>query len=424
MSTTVGGKVRFARALRSRPFALLWVGQTISTLGNGAFYTAIAWQVLLLTGSATAMGAVLVAQSIPRLIFMLMGGVLADRLSRRLVMLVSDASRALAVGAIAVLGALNLLQLWHLVALALCFGLAEAFFLPAYQSIPPQLVEVEALPSANALTAAGRQLSQLAGPALGAAFIAWMGPSAAFGFDGATFVFSALCLLFVRVPPKVRSETGERRPSMLQDIRAGLGYVLRSPWLWVTIVIASLANVGTAPFVVALPKLVKDVYGADVWLLGAALAVTSAGALLVTLVIGQLHHLRRRGLLAYGGTILAALALAAFGVPPVLDSLGLAVPRESAVIVVLVGAACFGIGLSVFGIIWDTVLQELIPVEMLGRVSSIDYLGSFALTPIGLGLVGVLADRVGAAWVFVGGGALNLALNLLALTVKGIRELD
>jgi DHA3 family tetracycline resistance protein-like MFS transporter len=424
MSTAVGGRLRFARALRSRPFAWLWVGQTISSLGNGAFYTAIAWQVLVLTGSATAMGAVLVAQSVPRLLFMLMGGVLADRLPRRLVLLVSDVARALAVGAIAVLGMLNLLQLWHLVALALCFGLAEAFFFPAYQSIPPQLVEVEALPSANALTAAGRQLSQLAGPALGAGFVAWVGPSAAFGFDGATFVFSALCLLFVQLPRVARAEAGTRRPSMLRDVREGLGYVLRSPWLWVTIVIASMGNVGTAPFVVALPKLVKDVYGAEVWLLGAALAISAAGALLATLVIGQLHHLRRRGLLAYSGTIVAALGLAAFGVPAVLAQLGLAVPRESGVVVVLVGAGGFGAGLSVFGIIWDTVLQELIPVEMLGRVSSIDFLGSFALMPIGLGLVGVLADQVGAAWVFIGGGALNLALNLLALTVKGIRELE
>ena len=425
MSTALDGRVRFARALRSRPFALLWAGQTISALGDGAFYTAIAWQVILLTGSATAMGAVLVAQAVPRLIFMLLGGVLADRLPRRLVLLASNASRALAVGAIAALGALGLLQLWHLVALALFFGVADAFFLPAYQSIQPQLVAVEALPSANALNSAGRQLSLLAGPALGAACITLAGPFAAFAVDGASFVVAALCLLFVAVPHVVPAPTAAgRRPSMVREVREGLGYVVRSPWLWVTITVASLLNVGITPIVVALPKLVRDDFTTGVWLLGAALALSSAGSLLATLVVGQLRHPHHRGLIAYAGVIASALGMAAIGVPHVLGLLGLALTQTGAVAAVLVGAAVFGAGLGVFSIIWDTVLQELIPAEMLGRVSSIDFLGSFALAPIGLGLAGVLADRIGPAQVFVAGGALNLALALLALTVRGIRTLD
>jgi DHA3 family tetracycline resistance protein-like MFS transporter len=295
--------------------------------------------------------------------------------------------------------------------------------LPAYQSIPPQLVEVEALPSANALTAAGRQISQLAGPAIGAACIAIAGPFLGFAFDGATFVFSACCLLFVHVPRVARSASG-RRTNMLRDVREGLGYVVRSPWLWVTIAVASLINIGMTPFQVVLPKLVRDVYGTGVWLLGAALAVSATCSLLVTIAIGQMHRLHRRGLIAYGGTIAAALGLAAFGVPPVLASVGLVMPQGSDIVAALTGAALIGLGIGTFSIIWETVLQELIPIEMLGRVSSLDLLGSFALMPVGLGLAGVLADRVGAAQVFLAGGALVLVLALFALTVRGIRELD
>src|SRR5215469_11916152 len=201
-TTSVGGRLRFARALRSPAFALLWSGQTISALGDGAFFIALAWQILVLTRSGTAMGIVLVAQSIPRVLFLLLGGVAADRLPRRLVMLWSDSGRAFLVGAIALLGWLGLLQFWILVVLALCFGLADAFFLPAYQSIPPLLVETEALTSANALTSLSQELSILLGPALGAALVAVAGVSGAFAFDSLTFLISALCLLALRMPAK------------------------------------------------------------------------------------------------------------------------------------------------------------------------------------------------------------------------------
>lgn len=140
MTRQLAGRFRFARALRSRPFALLWAGQTVSALGDGAYFTALAWQVLLLTHSGTAMGLLLAAASVPRLIFLLAGGIAADRLPRRLVLFWSDAGRAVVVLAIAVLGWTQLLQFWHLIMLALLFGFVGAFFGPAYRAMPPQLV--------------------------------------------------------------------------------------------------------------------------------------------------------------------------------------------------------------------------------------------------------------------------------------------
>lgn len=425
MTMAIARRVRFARALGSRQFALLWGGQTVSSLGDGAFLTAMAWQVLELTNSGTAMGAVLAAGAVPRVLFLLLGGVAADRLPRRLVMLWSDVGRAVAVGAVALLGMTQLLDLWHLLALSALFGIASAFFMPAYQSIPPQLVDAERLPSANALSGLSRQLSTLLGPPLGAAFVAAFTSSGAFLFDGLTFVVSALCLLWLRVPPRARPNAapdggtadgsplrGPRR--MLADVREGLAYVTRSPWLWVTIAVASLMNVGAAPFQVALPKLISDVYHQGVWLLGAVGTAVAAGSILATLIIGQAKRLPRRGLLAYGALLLGNLAVIAFGLP---------LPRETAPFVALGAAATFGLGLGVFEIIWVTVLQELVPADTLGRVTSIDWLGSLALMPVGLTLVGVLTDRIGASQIFLAGGALNVALVLLALTARGIREL-
>ena len=190
-------RVYFARALRSRRFALLWSGQTISALGDGAFFTALAWQVLVLTRSGTAMGLALVAETVPIVLFMLIGGVVADRLPRRLTLLWSDGGRAVVTLVVAGLGIAGLLQFWHLLALAFLFGLAEAFFRPAYQSIPPELVPPDDLPSANALSSLSRNVSMLIGPALGATLVGLSSASLAFAFDGLTFIVSAVCLIMM-----------------------------------------------------------------------------------------------------------------------------------------------------------------------------------------------------------------------------------
>src|SRR5947207_9236633 len=137
-------RLHFAQAFRSRPFTLLWVGQTISLLGDAVFTIAITWEVLLLTGSATAMSLLLIAQWAPRVLFLMFGGVIADRISRRLLMLCADAGRGCILLVVAWLGWVHVLQFWHLIALAPLFGIVSSFFDPAYQAIMPQLVEQDA----------------------------------------------------------------------------------------------------------------------------------------------------------------------------------------------------------------------------------------------------------------------------------------
>jgi MFS family permease len=444
-------RLAFARALRSRRFALLWTGQTISSLGDGAFLTALGWQVLVLTGSGAAMGITLVAETTPIVLFMLIGGVVADRVPRRLAMLWSDGGRAVAALVVGGLGVGRLLVFWHLLVLSFLFGLAEAFFRPAYQSIPPELVPVEDLPSANALTSLSRNLSLLIGPALGAALVTVSSASWAFVFDGLTFLVSALCLLLMgRVDrPRAASRApyasggvsvetatpgaeavelatapaGAPGPAdsrrglrgMLADIREGLGYITSSTWLWLTIALASLGNVGNAPLAVTLPKLVHDVYGQGAWLLGATYSASAVGSIGAALVMGQIRRVRRRGLVAYLALLLSCAGLIAFGLP-----LG----RLLAPVVALAAGALIGVGFGVFEVVWLTTLQELVPSDKLGRVSSVDWMGSLLLQPVGLLVVGALTDRIGPSWVFIAGGALNLVLTLIGLSVRGIRRLD
>jgi MFS family permease len=442
VSTVLADRVRFARALRYQPFALLWAGQAISALGDGAFTVALAWSILILTGSATALAEVLIAQSVPRLIFLLVGGVVADRLPRRAILFWSDSTRAVAVLLIALLYWSHHIAFWQILGLSILFGIADAFFRPAYQAIPPQLVPADDLASANALNGLSQEVSTLVGPALGALLVALTNPAAAFALDSLTFVFSAGCLLAMRLPKGVEeagtvaagsssegfvpaipdSEVSKETPrrsgavvKMLAEIREGFAYLMSSSWLWVTTLLASVGNVGLASLPVALPKLVHNVYGEGVWLLGALFSASALGSMAASLIIGQLHKLRHRGIFAYVGLIVAFVALFVLGIP---------VPHALVVAVSLTAASLIGFGLGVFSVIYFTTLQELVPADKLGRVSSIDWIGSLALEPIGLAVIGILTDRWGPSPVFLVAGVINVTTALIGLSVGGIRKLD
>ena len=304
------------------------MGQTVSVLGDAVFNVAIAWEVLLLTGSATAMSLILIAQWAPRIVFLLLGGVIADRVSRRLLMLWADAGRGCIVMVVAWLSWAHLLQFWHLVALAPLFGIVSSFFDPAYQAIMPQLVETETLSSVNSLTTLSRNVGFLLGPALGAICATLFGQASAFAFDGLTFAISALFLLALRLPPSPApsqaiasvhpAEAGGPREGVwgaMKDAREGLRYVFSTTWLWVTVLASPLVSVGFAGSMwVSLPRLVHDVYGAGVWLIGAMATADAVGSIIAALTIGNARKLRR-GIVAYTAVLAGGLALIACAIP-------------------------------------------------------------------------------------------------------------
>jgi len=254
--------------------------------------------------------------------------------------------------------------------------------------------------------------------------------------DGLTFVASSLCLLFMRLPAKAKmprdnnpgmetemedkvnaspSPTWGLR-SILHDMREGLSYVTSSTWIWVTIVISALGNiVFVAPLVVAMPKLIHDAYDAGVWLLGAIAAASAIGSILAVLIVGQLKQIRWCGIKAYLSLVGSALALIAMGIP---------LPQASEALIAISSGLVLGFGLGFFNVIWFIVLQQMIPSDKLGRVSSMDMMGSLCLTPIGYILGGILTDHIGPRSVFIACGIIALLLECTALTVRGIRQLD
>jgi MFS family permease len=436
MAAAVASRVRFTRALQSRPFALLWGDQTISALGDGAYTPALAWQTLLLTHSSAALAAIVTATIVPRLIFLLIGGLVADRLPRRAVLFCADAGRALAVGTIAALSWTNTLALWHLIALGAFFGIAGAFFLPAYRAMPPLLTPREALPSANGLVELSGQLGLLIGPLLGAALVAVTGPAAAFASDSASFVISAASLLAIRIPRQ--SETTPSSPAEAtahtsgplrksaparhggvrqagRELREAAVFILGSTWLLTTIVIPAFGNAAFGgAMLVTLPKLISDVYGAGVWLLGAVVACVAFGRIGAAFLVGQ-SRLRRRGIIAFSADVMASVALL---------SLALPFPWGYRAPVALIAGAFYGLGGGTFQTIWVTLLHELIPNQTLGRVASIDLLGSFCLQPLGFLVAGLVADSLGPVWVFLGAGAINIGLYTFPLFLRGVREVN
>ena len=401
----------FLRALRIRSFALLWTGQTISRLGDSLYRIALSWWVLEKTGSATVMSTVLVVSFLPMLLFLLVGGVVVDRLPRFRVLLASDLLNGFVVAVVAALAAAQHLEIWHVYIAGALFGLADAFFYPAYSASIPQIVTPESLPSANSLTGLSYQITGVVGPAIGAALVALGGTPAAFGLDSLSFFLSAACLApLIRIALPRPAEVVARSP--LGDVRDGLREVASRTWLWLSIAFFGFANVVDAgPRNVALPFLVHDHLGLEVGALGAVASAIAAGSVVAAVFLGRSHRMRRRGLRLYGGQIVMGLMLILFGVMPTLPGL-------------LAAAFVFGLAVSQGSLAWTNSLQEMVPPEKLGRVTSIDALGSFVFLPVGFAFAGLLSDRIGPANVFILGGTLVLLLAGAMLLVPSIRGLD
>ncbi|MBI5714327.1 MAG: MFS transporter [Chloroflexi bacterium] len=399
------------KSLSHRPFALLWSGQTISRFGDSLYRIALAWWVLEKTGSAAQMGIVVFFSLTPMIIFLLIGGVVVDRLPRLRVMLSSDLLSGLVISVVAFLAYTGQLELWHIYIASLLFGFVEAFFFPAYSAAVPEITPSEMLPSANSLTDLSRQLTGMIGPSIGAVIVAVGGTPLAFALDALSFFTSAICVSLIR-----HIETTPSKPSEPQhifaDLREGFSLVFSSSWLWITILVFAFINVtANGPFSVAMPLLVKQNLHADVGALGLIQTLFSIGSIVGAVWLGRFARLRRRGAIAYVATLVTGIAALAIGFP---------------ITIIGVGIASFarGVGFAIFGLIWTNTVQELVPREKLGRVFSIDALGSFVLMPLGFAGVGVLADQLGAPMVFILGGTITIFLTLLALLHPAIRNLD
>jgi MFS family permease len=418
--------LQLLRALHRRDFAVLVLARTISRLGDGIQAVALAWLVLQLTGSATAMGLVLVAQLLPTLALLVFGGAIADRWPKIPLLVSSDAIRAVVVGIIAVLVAAGAVALSQLLVLGVLFGLVDAVFIPTWAALLPELVPPEDRPSANALTSLTSRLAGVAGPAVGAALVAAGGTGVAFAADGLSFATSGALLAWLwlarrrSAPAAPVAETvaqdGRDRPvggqRLVADVRDGLRAVVATPWIGLTIAAAGVTNISLAgPLEVSVPLLVRRSLGGDVGVLGLYGSALAGGAVVAALVLGSRARLRRRWRLIYGWWIAVALGAAAMGLPLGVGGL-------------LVSAVVIGVGEGVVGLAWTNALQDHVPDHLLGRVNSLDYLGSGALIPVGYLVAGVAADAFGPSTVFLAGGLISAAVLAAIAALPQIRALD
>jgi MFS family permease len=392
--------------LRSRDFRLLWLGQSASVIGDGLIIVAIGLFVTRLTGDPRDVGVVLAAYVLPLVLFLLVGGVIADRLPRQAVMVAADVMRAVLHGTLALLIALGLVQIWHMVVIGVLFGTSQAFFQPAYTGLVPQTVPEDRIQDAQALNGVSRELAAFISPAIATALVLTVGGAQAFALDAATFVVSALTLSRVRA--RSRGEPGARS-TMLGELREGWTAVRDRSWVWATIAAFSTALlVALAPFFVLGPSVSREVYGTEA-VFGITNAFWGAGT-----IVGALCGARwrpRRPMLA--GLLVSVVwpgQIALFAAGP---------PRALLYSV----TALAGLGLGLFGVWWETALAQRIPAHLLSRVSAWDWMGSLALLPLGYLLAGPAAAVFGDTEVLIGGGLIGTAAMALALLPRPTRAL-
>ena len=395
-------------ALTEKPFRYQFLASATSVLGDNIVAVALAFAVLDLTGSATDLGLVLGARTMMLVIFILVGGVWADRISRQKLMMISDVGRAVTQGTLGLLIVSEIAELWHFVALEALNGVASAFFFPAATGLTPKTVSRSRLQQANALLSLTHSSAAIAGPVIAGILVATTGPGPALIVDGATFLVSAFFLLHIHLPPSAQKI---ERSTFLSDLKEGWAEVRSRRWVWISILNFMHFQLLALPAVFVLGPFIADTSlgGASAW--ATILAAGGIGA-----VFGDIAAIKaapeRPLKTAYLSMLLAT---------PLLVTLALTPPLW----VISSTAFLWGTSMTFFNTFWFTVLQERVPDESLSRVSSYDWVGSTALRPLGFALIAPVAKVVGFAETLLG---IAVVVTLVELgtaftpSVAGIRR--
>jgi MFS family permease len=397
--------------LREPQFRRYFAGQATSYIGDGLLPVAISFAVLDLTGSASDLGFVLAVRMVPVVLFLLVGGVWADRLPRQLVMIASDLVRGGAQAMLAVLLLTETAELWHLLVLQAVYGAGEAFWRPASTALLPSIVSGGRLQDANALMAVTVNGAYTVGPAVAGVLVATVGSGAAIAIDAATFGVSTVALLTLRVPALQRPA---EPTTFLADLREGWREFVSRTWLWVVVAHAALFLLFvTTPFMVLGPVVAdRELGGADDW--GFIAAAIGVGVIVGSAAASRLRPARP-----------LAVGVFWFGLGCAVFAVGLGLPASTTVVAVA-GFFC-GITEGLIEVIWITTLQQRVTPTALARVSSYDTMGSFVLMPVGFALAGPAADAfgVGSVLFFAAGFAVAASVFVAFLpSVRGLRRFE
>jgi MFS family permease len=400
--------------LAKRDFRLLWLGQSVSILGDQFYLVALPWLVLSLTGSSVALGSILLTATIMRVSFQLVGGASSDMFSQRKMMIASSLVRATVCAILTGLVFVNKIHLWHLFIIVAIFGMADAFFTPALKAFIPGIIPKENLVAGNSLLSTSSLLAMFLGPSLAGILIAVAGMGGAFAFDTGSFLFVAGCLLLMRsrpssnnAPEQIIAKTNARRSQLFTSIGEGLRYTFYEPTLRALLTITAVVEFAFAgPFTVGLASLANVKFSGGAAAFGAMLSSLGGGLLVGTLVVGATH-----GRYSFGKSILwlttgLGVGLTLLGlVPSVIWACGL---------MVLIGVIA---GYS--QVLMASWLQTKSDPQLRGRVMSVVMLSAYGLTPLSYLLTGALT-QISVSFMFVVTGLLLLvALALCAFGSSG-----
>jgi hypothetical protein len=377
--------------LRNSGFRRLWMGSAVSLLGDQFYFVALPWVVLQITGSAVAIGTILMTAAIPRAVLMLMGGALTDRLSPRRIMLGTASARTVCVGAVGALLWFNVLRIWELYVLGFAFGAADAFSMPAASAFLPLLIKRDQLVRANSLSQTTTQLTTIVAPAPAGLVIKSLGAAWAFILDAVSFLFIIAALWSLPDPP--RPQAPPRSP-MWKSILDGIKYVRQDTALTSLMGLAAMLNICVSgPMSVGLAYMAKTRFGSPT-AYGFAVSALAAGGLCGALLAG-VWKIKRRGWFLLGASAVIGVCVGSLGF---LDGVG---PVAGMLFVMAAAAAATNIHLASW-------IQGRVDPNVRGRVVSVLMLCAVGLLPISLAGAGFLVAWSLTGMFLLAGGAMLL----------------
>ncbi|ORW55186.1 MFS transporter [Mycolicibacterium peregrinum] len=400
------GGWRVLAPFRIREYRLLIAAVTLSIFAEGMWSVVMALQVIAIDNNPTSLSLVATCMGVGLVGFVLVGGITADRINQRTIIIAVETVNLVTVTTVATLGLLGLLKIWHLAVAAGILGIAAAFFFPAYSALLPRILPPEQLLAANGVEGVVRPVFQRSvGPAVAGMVIAATFPS--LGAVVVAVLFGAGLVLLVATRPTVDSvaapDDGER-PHVLRDLRDGFAFMVRTPWLLATLLFASMfVLVVLGPIEVLLPFIAQDRFADGARAYGFILAFFGFGSALGALTVSSRRMPRRyltTMMLMWG---LGSVPLVVVGVTSSFPLMALA-------------TFCIGVTDGAGMVIWGTLLQRRVPTEMLGRVSSLDFFVSLAFMPLSFAIVGPLSKVVSMESIFLVAGLLPAVLAAVAVT--------
>jgi MFS family permease len=383
-------------------FRLFWIGSTASTVGDALMPVTLVFAILSVGGSTSDIGMVLATSIAVRVLLLVIGGTLADRLPRRLLMVGCDVVLAVVQIAVGILLFTGQGSIGLLLTASVLYGAASAMSKPAMTGLVPQTITKDRLQQANALVSISRSTAHIIGPALAGLLVAAGSPALTYLIDAGTFMVSAVTLVLLKIAPVAR----DKKESFLQDIAAGWHEIVSRPWYWIGLCCHATWNLGACVFLVLGPVIVNnEMGGASSW--GLVAASTATGSLLGGFAV--LRWKPRRPLVA--GHLALLLT-----VPQLASLIG-----PSPILLIMASSLFAAIGVTFINQLWTTAMQQLIPEHAISRVSSYDWLVSFTVAPLGYAMVGPLSEYAGIS-VTVGIAMALVAASVVAvLMVPGIR---